>query len=305
MTRFTTPFAPDTTAEEVAAGCDLSGKRVIVTGASSGLGVETARVLAARGAEVTLAVRDVDAGAKAAAQITESTGARKLHVARLDLGDRASIATFVADWTGPLHVLVNNAGIMATPETRTREGWELQFAINHLGHFALSLGLHRALAAAQGARIVSVSSGAHQWSPVVFDDIHCVFRTYNPHQGYGQSKTANILFAVGAQARWSGDGITSNAARPPAVATGLQRHIGGGNMPAHIVKSIAVGSGSSVLAATAPELAALGGLYIDGRQEGVVVYRQDPDRNGVAFYAVDPANADRLWEESVRMLNAS
>jgi len=304
MTRFTTTFGADPTAMEVAEGCDLSGKRVIVTGASSGIGQETARVLASKGAEVTLAVRDTEAGRRAAAQIAESTGARSLHVASLDLADRRSTAAFAEAWTGPLHVLVANAGIMATPETRTAEGWELQFAVNHLGHFALALALHRALAAAQGARIVSVTSGAHQWCPVVFDDIHCVFRKYDTHQGYAQSKTANILFAVEAQARWAGDGITTNAVRPPAVATGLQRHIGGGNMPAHIIKTIPQGAASTVLAATAPELATLGGIYLDGCNEGVVVHKADPDRRGVAFYAVDRANAHRLWDESLRMLAA-
>jgi NAD(P)-dependent dehydrogenase (short-subunit alcohol dehydrogenase family) len=305
MTRFTTNYGLEATAMEVVEGCDLTGKRAIVTGASSGLGLETTRALAAKGAEVTLAVRDVDAGARAATQIIDSIGACRLRVAKLDLADRGSIGAFLADWTGPLHVLVANAGVMAVPETRTREGWELQFAVNHLGHFALALGLHDALAAARGARIVSVSSGAHQWCPVVFEDIHCNFRPYDTHLGYGQSKTANVLFAVGAHARWSRDGITVNAVRPPAVATGLQRHIGGGRMPSHIVKSIPQGAASSVLAATAPQLATLGGLYLDGCQEGVVVYRRDPDRNGVAFYAVDPGNADRLWEDSLRMLDGS
>jgi len=303
MARFTTRFDDQATAMEVAEGCDLSGKRVVVTGATSGLGEETARVLAAKGADVTLAVRDVDAGAQVAARIAESTGSRQIRVARLDLADRGSIAAFVADWTGPLHVLVANAGVMAVPETRTPEGWELQFAINHLGHFELSLGLHRALAAAQGARIVSVTSGAHMWSPVVFDDIHYVFRPYDTHQGYGQSKTANVLFAVGAQARWAGDGITTNAARPPAVITGLQRHIGGGGrIPKDSLRTIAQGAATSVLAAVAPELATAGGLYIDRCQEAEVVFRANSDRNGVAFYAVDPGNAERLWEESLRML---
>jgi NAD(P)-dependent dehydrogenase (short-subunit alcohol dehydrogenase family) len=300
---FTTRFGPDSTAMEVAEGCDLAGKRVVVTGASSGIGVETARALAATGADVTLAVRDVDAGQRVADKIAGSTGGRAPHVAALDLADRASIGRFVADWTGPLHVLVANAGIMAVPETRTAEGWELQFAVNHLGHFALALGLHGALAAAQGARIVSVTSGAHQWQPIVWDDIHCRFRPYDTHLGYAQSKTANVLFAVEAQRRWAGHGIVANAARPPAVRTGLQRHIGGGRMPAHIIKTVEQGAASSVLAATAVELGARGGLYLDGCQEAVVVHQADPDRNGVAFYAVDAANAERLWEESVRTLN--
>ena len=208
MTRITTSFGFHSTATEVAAGIDLSGKRAIVTGASSGIGIETARTLAAIGAEVTLAVRDTAAGERAAADITASTGNRALRVARLDLADQGSVAAFVADWDGPLHLLVNNAGVMAMPEAHTAEGWEMQFATNHLGHFALAVGLHDALAAGAPARIVALSSSAHLRSPVVWDDIHYAYREYEPIGAYGQAKTANALFAVGASDRWGDDGIT-------------------------------------------------------------------------------------------------
>ena len=200
MARITTPFGRHSTAAEVAAGIDLSGRQVIVTGAASGIGVETARALAGTGARVTLAVRDVEAGRRVAAEIVAGTGNREVRVMPLDLADRASIAAFIAAWQAPLHLLVNNAGVMALPEARTREGWEMQFAINHLGHFSLALGLHDALAADRAARIVSVSSSAHQSSPVVFDDLHFAFRPYEPLLAYGQSKTANVLFAVAASA---------------------------------------------------------------------------------------------------------
>jgi NAD(P)-dependent dehydrogenase (short-subunit alcohol dehydrogenase family) len=170
--RLVTPFTAESTASEVLAGIDLSGRRAIVTGGASGIGIETARALAAAGAEVTLAVRNIEAGNRAAADIAATTGNASVRVARLDLADRASVAAFVAAWEGPLHVLVNNAAVMASPEMRTPEGWELQFATNHVGHFALATGLHRALAAAGAARVVSVSSGGHLRSPVVFDDIH-------------------------------------------------------------------------------------------------------------------------------------
>ena len=146
--------------------------RAIVTGGASGIGIETARALAGAGAEVTLAVRNVEAGNRTAEDIAATTGNARGRLASLDLADRASVASFVAAWDGPLHILVNNAGVMALPERRTPEGWEMQFATNHFGHFALAMGLHRALAAAGGARVVSVSSGAHLISPVVFDDIH-------------------------------------------------------------------------------------------------------------------------------------
>ena len=204
MTRITTPFGFDSTAAEVVAGIDLSGRRAIVTGGSSGIGVETARALAGAGADVTLAVRDTDAGERTAADITATTGNAAVHVGRLDLADQASVAAFVADWSGPLHILVNNAGVMALPELQlTPEGWEMQFATNHLGHFALALGLHDALAAAGDARIVSLSSVGHLRSPVIFDDLNFTSRPYDPWLAYGQSKTANVLFAVEATRRWA------------------------------------------------------------------------------------------------------
>ena len=168
------------TAAEAADGIDLAGTRAVVTGASSGIGIETARALAGAGAEVTLAVRDTAAGERVAAGID---GAAR--VARLDLADQDSVAA----WDGPLHLLVNNAGVMALPELElTPEGWELQFATNHLGHFALALGLHDALAADGAARIVSVSSSAHLRSPVIFDDLFFAFRPYEPLAAYGQRR---------------------------------------------------------------------------------------------------------------------
>jgi NAD(P)-dependent dehydrogenase (short-subunit alcohol dehydrogenase family) len=216
-TLITTPFGFDSTAAEVVAGADLSGKRAIVTGSSSGIGIETARALAAAGAEVTLAVRNPGAGAKTAAEITATTGNTAVHVAELDLAEPGSIAALVAGWSGPLDVLINNAGVMAIPELRlTPAGWELQFATNHLGHFALAYGLHDALAAAsEGARIVSLSSRGHLRSPVVFDDINFTSRPYEPLVAYGQSKTANVLFAVGATRHWrSGDDEPFAPSRP-------------------------------------------------------------------------------------------
>src|ERR1035441_7381142 len=224
QTPISTPFGFDSTAAEVAAGIDLNGKRAIVTGASSGIGIETARALAGAGAEVTLAVRNPDAGAQTVVDITATTGNDRLHVERLDLADRDSIKAFVAGWHGQLDLLVNNAGVMALPELQlSPEGWEMQFATNHLGHFALAVGLHDALAAAGTARIVSVSSSAHLGSPVVFDDLHFAFREYEPFSAYGQSKTANVLFAVEVTRRWGKEGITANSLMPGAIATNLDR----------------------------------------------------------------------------------
>ena len=303
MTRITTPFGFRSTASEVIETSDLGGKRVIVTGGASGIGVETARALAGIGAEVTLAVRDTDAGARVAADIAATTRNKHIYVANLDLANLASIAAFVDAWNGPLHVLVNNAGIMACPEQHTPRGWELQFATNHLGHFALSVGLHDALALGGNARIVAVSSSAHMLSPVIFDDIHFAFRHYDARLAYAQSKTAVILFAVGATARWASDGITANALNPGAIATNLQRHVGGRLItPPELQKTRAQGAATSVLLATTPLLEGIGGRYFSDCNEADPVTCRQADYSGVAPYAIAPENADRLWEESLRVL---
>jgi NAD(P)-dependent dehydrogenase (short-subunit alcohol dehydrogenase family) len=308
----TTPFGFESTAAEVMAGIDLSGKRAIVTGASSGIGVETAHALASTGADVTLAVRDADSGERTAADIIRTTGNEAIHVGRLDLADQASVAAFTADWSGPLHRLVNNAGVMALPDLQlTPEGWEMQFATNHLGHFALALGLHEALAAAGDARIVSLSSRGHLRSPVIFDDLNFTSRPYEPFLAYGQSKTANILFAVAATRRWGGEGITANAVHPGAVGdTNLSRHMdpeirdalraSGAFRP----KTIEQGAATSVLVATSAQLAGIGGRYFEDCNEAELVdpgVVEDPG-SGVAPYALDLANAERLWDVSLRML---
>jgi NAD(P)-dependent dehydrogenase (short-subunit alcohol dehydrogenase family) len=302
MARITTEFGFHSTAADVAAGIDLTGRRAVVTGGASGIGIETARALAAIGAEVTLAVRDTEAGARTAADITATTGNEQVHVAALDLADRASVAAFAAAWRGPLHVLVNNAGVMATPEEHTPEGWEMQFATNHLGHFALTAGLHDALAAGAPARIVSVSSSAHTVSPVVFDDVHFAFRPYDPSLAYGQSKSANVLFAVGATARWAAEGITANALMPGAIETRLQRHAGPMTTAPELRKTPEQGAATSVLLATSPRLEGIGGRYFADCNEGFLVSRRTGDMTEVAPYALDPGNAERLWELSERLL---
>jgi NAD(P)-dependent dehydrogenase (short-subunit alcohol dehydrogenase family) len=310
-TPIVTPFKWETTAAEVVAGLDLSGNRVIVTGGASGIGLETARALAATGADVTLGVRNADAGQRVAAEIVATTGNTHVLVAHLDLADRASVASFVAAWDGPLDVLVNNAGVMACPETRTAQGWELQFATNHLGHFALAAGLHRALAAAGGARIVSVSSRAHLRSPVDFDDIHFLNRAYEPWDAYAQSKTANVLFAVEASRRWESDGITANALQPGTVRSNLQRYITDDDLErtrVHIEdddgsfhwKTPEQGAATSVLLAASPLLAGIGGRYFEDCNEAGPT--QPGTGHGVAAYALDPNAAARLWEVSLQML---
>ncbi|MGW3158318.1 SDR family NAD(P)-dependent oxidoreductase [Streptomyces sp. NPDC001089] len=305
MSTVTTPFGFESTAAEVAEGVDLAGRQAVVTGASSGIGAETARVLAATGAGVTLAVRDTVAGERVAKGITASTGNPDVRVAPLDLADPASVTAFTGAWQGPLHILVNNAGVMACPEQYTEQGWELQFATNHLGHFALATGLRDALAADGNARVVVVSSTGHQQSPVVWDDVNFAFRRYDPWLAYGQSKTANILFAVEATRRWADANITANASMPGAIYTNLQRHTGGrgsGRVPPELIKSVEQGAATSVLLATSPHLEGVGGRYFVDCNETEVVDRRSGTLHGVARYAVDPENARRLWAVSQDLL---
>lgn len=313
MDRIKTSVGFSATAAEVAAGINLSGKRVIVTGGASGIGLETARALAAAGAEVTLAVRNTEAGSGAARDIAASTGNDRIRVVRLDLADRASVGQFISRWNGPLHILVNNAGGILPTLERTAEGWEKQFAGNHLGHFALAVGLHDALAAAGEARIVSVTSSGHLYSPIIFDDIHFDYRPYDSLLAYGQSKTANVLFAVGATARWAKQGITANAAMPGAVASPFMRNVDSA-MAARLAKEFKVdglaptfktpqqGAATAVLLAVSPQLRGIGGRYFENGNEAVRVANNNGYGSGVAPYALDPANADRLWDESMRHL---
>ncbi|OLR93160.1 SDR family NAD(P)-dependent oxidoreductase [Actinokineospora bangkokensis] len=313
----TTPFTAESTADDVLAGVDLAGLRAVVTGASSGLGAETARALCGAGAEVVLAVRNGAAGRDTADGIERSTG-RRPAVAPLDLADPASVAAFVADWSGPLHLLVNNAGVVTAGLERTPSGRELQFATNHLGHHALACGLRRALAegAAQrgGARVVVLSSTAHMRAGVDFDDIDFHAREYDPQIAYAQSKTANALFAVAATRRWADDGIVANAVNPGGIVTGLQRHFSAAQKAsldaAHAAgyftyKTVGQGAATTVVAAVRPEFARTGGHYLDDCQEAYTV----PDEaaladhpHGVKAWALDPAAAERLWHLSDDLL---
>ncbi len=314
----TTRFDATSTAEDVVAGLDLTGVRAIVTGASSGIGLETARALARAGADVTLAVRNTDAGATAAKDITTSTRTERVRVAALDLANQASVATFVQSWTGPLHLLINNAGVIPSTLSRTAEGWELQFATNYLGHFALSLGLHDALAVGARergeARIVSVSSTAHMRSPIVFDDLHFERRAYDPQAAYAQSKTADALFAVEATRRWAADGIVANAVNPGGVATGLQRDFTQKQKEyladaeaagVFVYKTVEQGAATTLVAAVAPEFAHTGGHYLtDGREAHTVPNDADlfDNGDGVKQWAIDPDTAQKLWTVSLELI---
>ncbi|WP_405774705.1 SDR family NAD(P)-dependent oxidoreductase [Streptomyces sp. NBC_00859] len=303
----TTSFNAESTAMQVIDGVDLTGKRAIVTGASSGLGVETARALASAGAEVTLAVRDTAAGTRAQRDIAATTGSARLHLAPLDLARPDSVQRFAEAWQGPLDILVNNAGVMAMPLTRTAEGWEMQFATNHLGHFVLAVALHDSLAQAHGARITAVSSVGHIAANVDFDDPMFEHRAYNEWVAYGQSKTAEILFAVEATRRWADEGILVNALNPGRIpSTGLMRHIpqvdASTDSDGVSWKNAQQGAATSVLLAASPLVDSVGGRYFEDCNEAGP--HQPGIRRGVAPYALDPESAARLWQMSLDLLRA-
>jgi len=309
MTRIVNDLTDRTTALEVVEGVDLTGQHAIVTGGASGIGVETARALAHAGAQVTLAVRDTAAGERVAAEIDGD-----VLVAPLDLADLSTIDALTSAWDGPLHVLVNNAGVMETPQGTTAQGWETQLGTNHLGHFALTTGLHDALSAAGSARVVSVSSAGHAASPVVFDDLFFERRAYDPGLAYGQSKTANVLFAVELTRRWAAEGITANALMPGGIWTPLQRHWSPERLAAaqeqargaeaagvFRMKTPEQGAATSVFLATSPQVEGIGGRYFEDCQEAEVVDQLVGIR-GVLPHALDPVAAERLWDVSEQLL---
>lgn len=304
MSTFKTPFSFSSTADDVINGVDLFGRNMIVTGGAGGIGAETVRSLARAGATVTIGARNPDAAETVAARLRCETGNENILVHALDLADLRSVATFVEAWRGPIHALINNAGIMALPSLeRTREGCEMQFATNFLGHFALTLGLRTHLAAANGARVVWVSSTGNLFAPVFWDDPHFRFIPYDPLLAYGQSKTACILAAVAMASRWANDGIRANALNPGAIATKLQRHTGGLKTPEPLRKTPQQGAATSVLLAASPLVAKISGRYFDDCNEGVVRQQRPADApQGVAHYAMDDGNAERLWAMASKLI---
>ena len=302
MNRITSPFGWQSTAAQVAAGHDLGGKRAIVTGAASGLGSETARVLAAAGAEVVLAVRDLVAARPVVEEIARSGGMAR--AASLDLADLRSVEAFAEHEAGvPLHLLINNAGVMACPLMHTAQGFEMQLGVNHIGHFHLTAKLLPALKAADGARVVNVSSTGHHWSAFDFADPNFERRPYDPLVAYGQSKTANVLFSVELDRRHQTDGVRAFALMPGGIRTSLGRHITDdirrrlGIDPANATeirwKTVEQGSATTIWAALGGELDGKGGLYLEDCNEALPW--QAGMRSGVRPWAIDPRTAERLW----------
>ncbi|WP_033337419.1 SDR family NAD(P)-dependent oxidoreductase [Catenuloplanes japonicus] len=274
-----------TTAEDVVRGLDLTGRRIVITGGGSGLGAETARVLAGAGAEVTVGARTPVAGFRSVP---------------LDLADLDSVRAFAAAWDGPLDVLIANAGVMAIPSRQlSRAGWEMHLAVNHLGHFALATALHPALRASGAGRLVVLSSGAHRDHPLDREDPQFARRPYDRWAAYGASKSADVLLAVEAARRWAGDGIVANAANPGWVTTGLQRHVDddtmramgamdadGALIPQPYSRTLAEGTAGPVLLAVSPLVHGVTGRYFDDTAPS----------DAVAAHATDPDTAAWLWD---------
>jgi NAD(P)-dependent dehydrogenase (short-subunit alcohol dehydrogenase family) len=328
-----TPFDAASTAADVIEGIDLTGKVAIVTGGHSGIGLETTRVFRAAGAQVVVPVRYPERAAEALA------GVPGVEIERLDLADPASVDAFAErflDSGRPLHILVNSAGIMAVPLARDARGYESHFATNHLGHFQLAVRLWPALLAAGGAggaRVVAVSAAAHRLSPVFFDDPRFERREYHPMLGYGQSKTANILFARELDRLGAEHGIRGFSLHPGAIiGTNLSTYASqdalramglidaDGNAvidPYAGKKTVQQGASTSVWCAVSPQLAGLGGVYCLDNNIAVVAEPNpdtlDPQRHGssgvpaptgVAPHAADPEAATHLWTLSEHLTTA-
>lgn len=295
-------------ADDVLDGIDLTGKLAIVTGGYSGLGLETTRALTKAGARVVVPARRRPVAEEAVA------GLDGVEVDELDLGDLDSVRAFAERFLASdrtVDILIDNAGIMACPETRVGPGWEAQFATNHLGHFALVNRLWPALAAG-GARVVSVSSAGHHYSDIRWDDPHWR-QGYDKWEAYGQAKTANVLFAVQLDALGKDSGVRAFSLHPGGILTPLQRHLPKEEMvergwidengtplnPAGF-KTPEQGAATQVWAATSPQLSGMGGVYCEDCDisEPAPV---DGERIGVRDYAVDPASAARLWTLSAEL----
>jgi len=302
-------FGFRSTAAEVIDGIDLSGRLAIVTGGYSGIGIETTKALAGAGAFVVVPARRAGPAAEALA------GLSNVEVAALDLGDLASVADFASTFLASgraIDIMINSAGIMACPETRVGPGWEAQFATNHLGHFALVNRLWPALR--PGARMVAVSSAAHRRSPIRWDDVMFTRDPYDEWAAYGQSKTANALFAVHLDRLARASGIRAFTLHPGGIHTPLQRHVpreqmlewgfideAGNPVLGDNFKTPEQGAATQVWAATSPQLADLGGLYLEDCDVAGIRTSDEMVAKGVYPYAVDPDEAARLWTLSAEL----
>ncbi|TDG12929.1 SDR family NAD(P)-dependent oxidoreductase [Seongchinamella unica] len=307
-----TAFGFDSTTDEVISGIDLSGKQAVVTGASSGLGVETTRALAGAGAAVMMVARDATKLDAAVATLREALPSARIDTVLLDLADLDSVragAREIREKCPQINLLINNAGVMACPLMRTVQGFEMQFGTNHLGHFLLTCLLAPALVAGAPARVINLSSAGHKFGALDLDDPNYQRREYEKWSAYGQSKTANALFTVALDKRLRDQGVRSLAVHPGMIMTELSRHMEPADMEAIlrgrdiadiVFKTVEQGSATSVWAATSAELEGKGGLYLeDCHIAGAATPGSDA---GVEDYALDPDLADQLWQMSESMV---
>lgn len=308
-------FHAKSTASEVLEGVNLAGVNAVVTGGYSGIGLEMVRALAGAGAHVTVPARRLDA---AKAVLEDVKG--EIAVAEMDLADVSSVRQFAADYVAserPLHILINNAGIMACPLNRVGPGWESQFAINHLGHMAMTLGLEPALKRSGPARVVALSSTAHIISDVHWDDPHFNEHEYDKWQAYGQSKSADALFANGLHRRWQADGVQAFSVHPGGIFTDLQRHLAeeemvqlgwknpDGTIPPAVqamFKTPEQGASTAVWAATSPGLEGMGGVYCEDCDVARLADENSQRWEHAREWICDESKADRLWAMSEEML---
>lgn len=310
-------FGPKSEPAEIMAGIDLTGRSAIVTGGYSGIGLETVRALAAAGAEVTVPARSPDRARSAL------EGTDRVTVADMDLADVPSVRAFASAWSethGALDLLVNNAGIMACPEARVGPGWESQFGVNHMGHFALTVALMPKLEAAEAPRVVALSSSAHRMSGIRWDDVQWETTPYDKWIAYGQAKTANALFALALHPRLARAGGHAFSVHPGGIFTPLQRHLpkeemqalgwlGEDGEPSEIAlqhfKSPTQGCTTTLWAATSPQLADRGGEFCEDCDIAQAVPADSKEIRGVRPQAVDPDAAERLWALSEELLAAA
>ena len=308
-------FHAKSTAKEVVEGIDLTGVNAIVTGGYSGIGLETVRALAGAGAHVTVPARRLDVAKAALADIPQM-----IAVAEMDLADIASVRRFAADYVAserPLHILINNAGIMACPLSRVGPGWEAQFGVNHLGHMALALALEPAIDRAERTRIVSLSSIGHARSDVIWDDPNYETRDYDKWEAYGQAKSADALFANGIDRRWKHKSVTAFSVHPGGIFTPLQRYLpeeemvalgwknADGTIPEAVqamFKTPEQGASTTVWAATSPSLEGRGGEYCENCDIAQLANESSQRWEHAREWITDEVRADRLWEMSEAML---
>ena len=308
-------FGAKTPALDTLEGIDLSGKNAIVTGGYSGIGIETVRALASVGATVTVPARRPDAAAKALGEVSGD-----IEVASMDLADLSSVKAFASDYVGtgrPLDILINNAGIMACPLDRVGPGWEKQFGVNQLGHMAMTLGLLPALQKADRSRLVALSSTAHIRGDVNWDDPHYNTNEYDKWDAYAQAKSANALFALGADRKWDEYGVTAFGVHPGGIFTPLQRHLTDEEMAAlgwknpdgtippavqAMFKTPEQGASTSVWAATSAQLDDRGGEYCEDCDIAQLATEDSQRWEHAREWICDEEKADRLWSMSEAML---